>query len=124
LEILAKRPTKIALDTTNKQNEIELTASSLAGKGYSILLVFKFESDRANIGILTIPASRKGKKLVNMLNVKIAAGNLVDIFILRINSSLQVLLNLPLLKEGIFLKKTNFQFVNNPPLHLFKIRGC
>jgi hypothetical protein len=47
-------PKRILLETISEQKVIELTASSLPGKGYRILLVFKLESAKANIGKLTI----------------------------------------------------------------------
>jgi hypothetical protein len=47
-------PNRILLETIKEQNVMELTASSLPGKGYRILLVFKFESAKANMGKFTI----------------------------------------------------------------------
>jgi hypothetical protein len=124
LDIPTSRPNKIDLETKIQQKVIELTASSLPGRGYRILLVSAVESDSENIGKFTVLASWKGKKLLLIFKEKIALGNLVAPFKFSINDWLQVSKSKPFLKSGIFRKKTNFQFVNRPPLHLFKTIGC
>lgn len=57
LETPTSLPNKIDLDTVIEQKVIELTASSLPGNGYNMLLVSAVESDKEKIGKLIVRAS-------------------------------------------------------------------
>lgn len=120
----ASLPNKIDLETTIEQKVTELTASSLPGKGYKILLVLAVESDKENKGRFIVLASWNGKTVPCILKVKIALGNRVALLRFCINDWLHVPSNKSFLKSGIFLKKTNFQLVKRPPRHLPKTIGC
>ncbi len=120
----ASLPNKMDFETTMEQKVTELTASSLPGKGYKILLVLDVESDRENKGKFIVLASCNGKTAPCILKVKTALGNRVAFLRFCINGWLHVPLNKFFLKSGIFLKKTNFQLVKRPPRHLFKTIGC